>query len=75
MQSKPVILTMYHREHGETWTHRERYATRDEAIDEGRNMLDMDPAIRQFTVDSYELRAGHWEVLLTYRETTWRSPQ
>lgn len=74
MQRKPVILTTYHRGAGDSWTHRERYATREEAINEGRNQLDMYPEIRQFTVDSYELRGGKWEVLLTYRETSWRRP-
>jgi len=75
MQSKPVILTTYHREHDETWTERTRFETRDQAINEGRNMLDMDKHVRQFEVESWEMREGKWQTYMTYRETTWRSPQ
>lgn len=72
MQTKPVIMTSHHKDGNDVWTERTRWASRDEAINEGRALLDMDKNVRQFEVESWELREGKWETFMTYRETSWR---
>jgi len=75
MTYKPVIMTTHHRDEEKSWTERYRFPNRDEAIAEGRAMLDIHSDVRQFEVESWELTEGKWEVFMTYRETAWRLPK
>lgn len=73
MAEKRFILSVIHRGPDEVWTERTRYTSRDEAIVEGRQALDMHITAREIRVDSVEVREGIGEVITAYRETTWRA--